>query len=600
MPNDRVPDAHRAARSDPPQRALRGPQASAGRRRSIARRALAALGGVLLALASGEGLQRAVWGWPNYSESLRFDGTLGTRLPANSEVTSRDDRGPFPIRTNSEGFRSRPMPRAGARDPSRRRLLVVGDSFVHGWAIRSEERFPEQALLQSGLEADLDVLCCDDWGTLQEWLALRRYGPHLDPDWVVLALFPENDLFNSHLPLAGMSNISASDAIRPYWNGRVDSDGWPGVTAIHPRRAWLRRQSALFARLEHAGVRTGRWAYLSPEALSMRNGPRQLHFEILEPQLEPGLWEPAWLNLEALVLGFAASVRRLGARPLILIVPAVRQVQVCALMEERDVQRQLDNALSGAASPRSQADFDLPERRLAARFEQAGVDCAVALGAIRRVAAESPAGAYLRDGHLNDRGQIALGGVLAQWLRLVADAPAPPPEGLRLGDLGQGPVDILGRGDNARSWLDFTLDLPLKYMTHGIEWRREPGWLGESERLAEVIDVPVRAVLQVQPGALIVHGRAVGRKGFPLTIETSVYGLTMGKMVLSGPGDFVVEARNPVQSMISEAPPGRLPYVPVAVKFSTLPGQALPHIGLRQLGFLPASVPSPLEAPSDK
>jgi hypothetical protein len=92
----------------------------------------------------------------------------------------------------------------------------------------------------------------------------------------------------------------------------------------------------------------------------------------------------------------------------------------------------------------------------------------------------------------------------------------------------------------------------------------------------------------------------VGRKGFPLTIETSVYGLTMGKMVLSGPGDFVVEARNPVQSLISEASPGRLPYVPVAVKFSTLPGQALPHIGLRQLGFLPASVPSPLEAPSDK
>jgi hypothetical protein len=478
--------------------------------------------------------------------------------------------------------------------------LVIGDSFVRAWGIRSEERFGEQALLQSGLGLELDQICCDDWGPLQEWLALKQYGPQLRPQFVVLSLFVENDIVNAHLGFAGMSNISAADAIRPYWTGQVDRDGWPRVTAVHPARAAWRRHSSLFAHLEKALVDGRHWSYFTPEALALRHSSRELRFEFLTPWVDPELWEPAWRNLEGLLLGFAASVRRLGARPLVLVVPPLWQVQVCAIAEERALQLAREAASKPEAPPAPRPDYDYPERRLMGFLQQAGIDCAVALGALRRATEGAEDGLYLRDGHLNHLGHITLGGVLAQWLTLVAGASEPPPEGLLLGDLDQGPRDLLPRGATSATCLDFSTGLHLPLIAYGINWRREPGWLGIPARMAEVVEHPLRLTLRADPGELVIRGSCAGDRGFPLKLRIAAYSNILKEELLNGPGEFEVHCPNPVSQLIESVPVERRPYLPLAFDFTPADGAALPPIGLRWLGFCPGGGGAPAQLAPDK
>jgi hypothetical protein len=557
----------------------------------------AALLGVLLAAVGAEVAQRRLMGWPRYGKYLEYDRVLGTRMPRNAVQKSRDDRGLIDEDTNAEGFRSRPQPRGPKVPAAAGRLLVLGDSFLNTWGIRRAERFAEQGVQQSGLNVELDSIACDDWGPLQEWLALKTYGPLLEPDWVVLSLYVENDILNAHLGFAGMSNISASDSIRPYWNGKVDQQGWPEVTGIHPQRAWLRARSSLFARLEHSVVAGGRWSYFTTAAEAVRKH-RELHFEFLTPEVDPHLWEPAWLNLERLVQGLANSVRRLGARPLVLIVPCYRQVQVCALTEERALARSPLAEHSTNAAPELTPDFDYPERRLMGFLKESGIDCAVALGALRKAATETIDGVYLRDGHLNAHGHIALGGVLAEWLTLVAGESEPPPEGIQLGQLGQGPIDLLPRGAAAPSCLDFQAGLHLPHIAYAINWRREPGWLGVPERMGEVIHGPLRAVLRADPGELVIHGHCAGKQGFPLAVRATVHGNQLGEMVLSAPGAFELRCPNPIPELLASVPPEKRPYIPLAFDFVPPQGAELPAIGVRWLGFCSRrEAPRPQVAP---
>ena len=91
---------------------------------------------------------------------------------------------------NRLGFRDADF---GAKDPSRQRVVVVGDSFPMGLFVAPNETFPKrlQALVPKSEVLNLGV---QGYGPDQELIALSVCAPSLRPDVIVWSLFPSNDL----------------------------------------------------------------------------------------------------------------------------------------------------------------------------------------------------------------------------------------------------------------------------------------------------------------------------------------------------------------------------------------------------------------------
>lgn len=91
---------------------------------------------------------------------------------------------------NRLGFRDEEF---GAKDPARRRIIVVGDSFPMGLFVAPEETFPKK-LQQLVPKSEVLNLGVQGYGPDQELIALSACAPSLRPDVIVWSLFPSNDL----------------------------------------------------------------------------------------------------------------------------------------------------------------------------------------------------------------------------------------------------------------------------------------------------------------------------------------------------------------------------------------------------------------------
>ncbi|MBI5209283.1 MAG: SGNH/GDSL hydrolase family protein, partial [Elusimicrobia bacterium] len=109
------------------------------------------------------------------------------------------------VRFNSLGLRG-PEPAPARLDraaaPGRRRILALGDSLAVGWGVEEDETFvsrvsrgrPDWEMLNLGVSG---------YGTRSEWGLLRRLGPELRPDDVVVAFYlndPEESFIRLVLP----------------------------------------------------------------------------------------------------------------------------------------------------------------------------------------------------------------------------------------------------------------------------------------------------------------------------------------------------------------------------------------------------------------
>src|SRR5262245_57465910 len=93
---------------------------------------------------------------------------------------------------NADGFRDRDHDLGSPR----RRVLVLGDSYVWGYDVEQEERFTE--LLQVELE-DLDIfnMGVSGYATDQELLLLERFADKYRPSLVVVVFCTANDPFEN-------------------------------------------------------------------------------------------------------------------------------------------------------------------------------------------------------------------------------------------------------------------------------------------------------------------------------------------------------------------------------------------------------------------
>ena len=499
-----------------------------------------AVAAAALALLIGEAMVRLLLEPPRYhNEPLEFDSELGFRGVPNFRGTWSDARGAYTLALDSEGLRG-----PGLSDPKEAsgalRVVFLGDSFLFTLALRDEHLMTSRtaaALAERGVDAEVANLSASDYGTGQELLLLRRLGPRLRPDVVVLALYPANDLANNSLALAGTTRVSVADYIRPYV---VAEAGRLRVRWTHPLRSWLRRHSQLFAAVEQRLLAIGaerRIPWLMPwppqpgqgERLQAGAAPRE-DLELFRRPVPGSRWEVAWGDTFSLLRALRDEAATLGARLLVLVIPSVEQVHSTAKGVALDLtlRRVTGEALSGLL------DWNLPERRLARFFEAEGIEARLLLMPLRE-AARGGARVYERDGHLAPPGHEVAAVVVTDWL----DGAAAGASSRRVAGR---PVDRHPGGDEAPAMLDFRQDDHAAHVGDGwIGWRPQAGEAVGGWELGRrgLMVLPDRA------GELVVRGVLSPLAAVPVALNVEVaWGPQRGvRLDRAGPFEVRLPAR---------------------------------------------------------
>jgi hypothetical protein len=134
------------------------------------------------------------------------------------------------VRQNRLGLRGAEIPLE--RSPGKRRIVVLGDSFLWGWGVDDEATFSSRLSALTG--AEVVTLACSSYGTIQEMLLFERSGAAYRPDVVILGVFA-NDLDD---------NVDSYAGRRPYGtlseSGTLVLENEPVARRLEsPLRVWL-------------------------------------------------------------------------------------------------------------------------------------------------------------------------------------------------------------------------------------------------------------------------------------------------------------------------------------------------------------------------
>jgi lysophospholipase L1-like esterase len=162
-------------------------------------------GGALVALLAVEALLRlcpALAG-PRITPAekiyfTRYDPELGWAPRPLVSGIHRDDGFSVFVSQNAWGLRAAADVGPVRRIAGRRRVLVLGDSYVWGYGVSQHELFTDPAVV--GNSIDLVNFGVSGYGTDQELLFYRRLGTRFDVDEVALVFTPYNDVENNLEP----------------------------------------------------------------------------------------------------------------------------------------------------------------------------------------------------------------------------------------------------------------------------------------------------------------------------------------------------------------------------------------------------------------
>ncbi|MCC6154563.1 MAG: hypothetical protein IT367_12425 [Candidatus Hydrogenedentes bacterium] len=175
-------------------------------------------------------------------------GASGKMTFGSSALGAPFELSTYSVNISSQGLRDREF---GPKEDGELRVLLLGDSFTFGWGLEIEQtvgRQLEAMLNASGSAKRFTVINAgvDGYGPWQERIRLREIGFALEPDIVVLQLFPGNDLNNS-LNKVG-KRVRAFD---PVWEYLVESRRHWGLWEVRSDD-WLRKRSAFYNQLGKA------------------------------------------------------------------------------------------------------------------------------------------------------------------------------------------------------------------------------------------------------------------------------------------------------------------------------------------------------------
>jgi GDSL-like Lipase/Acylhydrolase family len=285
---------------------------------------------VVLVCLAVEGAARAlVWSWERQPDlrrnpALRHDARLGWAKPPGRTWIRRPEYH-HAVTINERGLRG---PDYGYEKPSgMRRILLLGDSFTHGYSVADDETV--SAVLERRLNAETptkgwQVLNAGTagYGTGQEYLFFLDEGRRYQPDEVVV-MFYYNDILGD-APRPDMESPyfilqSGELALRNCPVPPPPADGERPSFRLKP----FRRSMAL--RLLSDRTSTGNpelHRLLSKMGLVEVRGWEELPEEMRVFGPEWGLNGPRWEVLEALLRALDRAVRDSGGRLRVFYVPA--------------------------------------------------------------------------------------------------------------------------------------------------------------------------------------------------------------------------------------------------------------------------------------
>jgi hypothetical protein len=386
-----------------------------GRRAKLA---LAAAATALALLAGEAGLRVAGISYPNF---YRPDPERGWALRPGAAGWWRKE-GLAWVRISSAGLRD--VEHAVPKPRGRLRIAVLGDSCVEALQVPVAETFwklLERRLARCPAAAGRAVEALDfgvaGYGTAQELLTLRREVWRFQPDAVLLAFYPGNDVRNNARPLE-------QDPLRPYFT--VGPDGRLALDDSFHAAAGYRLRQGLAGRLAYGAYDHLRLLQLAKQGKSVVDGwigaAKARGKEQGEALQELGLdnavyspprdadWRDAWRATEAMIAAMRDEA-------------AAHRVPFGVVSLTTGIQVHPDPAARATFMRKlGVADLFYPGRRLAAFGSAAGIpvlDLApplADLAARDRVFlhgfANSPAG----EGHWNARGHAAAAPLIAGWL----------------------------------------------------------------------------------------------------------------------------------------------------------------------------------------
>ncbi len=371
-----------------PRQRARAPRASAKARAALV------IGGLAAGIAAGEIGARAV-GFrfhPHMRNRVHFaepDPVLGWKNLAGASGAYGGNEFETRVAINEAGQRGPSHPLE--RTPGVARVAILGDSQAWGDGVGDDETFA--ALLDRAARGRVEVLdfACPGYGTDQELLLFDREVVRWRPDVVVIAVFVGND-----------PKDNLSDGTWQYPKPRFDVTASGELvlrgTPIEPRP------------LVQAGIavyrEAMRWSALLNAIAEATNGtaPPPGHRLPGHPTVYNSVYAPepdakstrALAVTERLLLELVAHVRASGARPLVMLIPELWQVDVAVRPQWR----------SELAERR--ADWRRPQRVLRRALREDGVETIDLLPTLARAARESPDGGphvFLRQWrHLDRRG----------------------------------------------------------------------------------------------------------------------------------------------------------------------------------------------------
>lgn len=272
----------------------------------------------------------------SYPLPYRSDQYCGTSLAPDFRGWWSKE-GAAEIRTNSAGFRDREHSLAKPEDVLR--VAVLGDSYVEAFQVSQDEMFGsvlEEELNSRQFAGDrkVEVLSfgVSGFGTAQELLMLRHHVWQFDPDIVLLAFLPANDLRNN-------SSRLESQQLRPVFEIEDDElvldnsfrNEPPYLYAMSDsfrRKTWLINSSRVLQVIQ--SIRTGEFS--ARRATSERPGEAAsvrdrlgLDDQCFKPPTDDD-WRHAWKLAERLIQQMNLEVTKHGSRFAMAVVTAGVQV----------------------------------------------------------------------------------------------------------------------------------------------------------------------------------------------------------------------------------------------------------------------------------
>lgn len=257
-----------------------------------------------VAFLVGEGILRVVYTYPQ-PQFLSIDPIVGHRHRPNV-VGYYTREGFAQVSINKHGFRDEEV---SLENDHALRIAVLGDSYTEAFQVPLDKTF--HGLLEEAYDESVEVLNfgVSGYGTAQELLAYREYVRSFEPDVVILAFNPGNDIKDNSRELAGGyprpyyylddGQLVLDDSFRQ--DKRQQRPGW-----IYTLYYFLTDHFATFSLLDQLRYRT-RHQPAEPEDRSTR-----LENTIYNP-VSPAQ-QDAWNVTETLVAKLEAEVQGDGAR----------------------------------------------------------------------------------------------------------------------------------------------------------------------------------------------------------------------------------------------------------------------------------------------